>query len=251
MVGSAPVDPMITSSAGTLFVLAANAGAWFWIEKRTGWGIFNFFPPLIFIDRKGAEALSYKGIVDIDESSYRPGRKKLKTYLLPHRVEIVEFRLRLNLAARQHAGKELEWLHTHELVDLHTKDATGKKIKIKPDGMLRFGDNKHRDWYCFIEIDQGNHPYKRIAEKARGYVEFLETGAFKKVMPQAFSVIYVAPTIKRAQSILKTVEKEGGRNMFWATDTASTETETILSKPVWHRAKSKKMHQLFAKPRPR
>jgi len=40
---------VITSSAGILFVLAANAALWFYLEKRTRWSLFNYVPPLIFI----------------------------------------------------------------------------------------------------------------------------------------------------------------------------------------------------------
>lgn len=40
---------MIEASAGILFVLAGNAALWFWLERRTGWKLFSFFPPLLFI----------------------------------------------------------------------------------------------------------------------------------------------------------------------------------------------------------
>ena len=39
----------INDSAGIIFVLAGNAAFWFWLEKRSGWKLFSFFPPLIFI----------------------------------------------------------------------------------------------------------------------------------------------------------------------------------------------------------
>lgn len=40
---------LIEHSAGVLFVLAGNAAFWFFLERRTGWRLFNFIPPLIFI----------------------------------------------------------------------------------------------------------------------------------------------------------------------------------------------------------
>ena len=40
---------MIESSAGVMFTLVAIAAFWFLVEKRTGWELFNFLPPLIFI----------------------------------------------------------------------------------------------------------------------------------------------------------------------------------------------------------
>lgn len=42
-------DALISHDAGILFILALNCGLWFFLEKRTGWSLFNFVPPLIFI----------------------------------------------------------------------------------------------------------------------------------------------------------------------------------------------------------
>lgn len=40
---------LISSPAGVLAVLAGIAALFFWLEKRTGWRLFHFFPPLLFI----------------------------------------------------------------------------------------------------------------------------------------------------------------------------------------------------------
>ena len=40
---------LVTESVGVLFVLAGNCALWFYLEKKTGWRLFNFIPPLIFI----------------------------------------------------------------------------------------------------------------------------------------------------------------------------------------------------------
>ncbi len=42
-------DTFISSPAGILAVLAAVTSLFFFIEKKTKWNIFNYFPPLIFI----------------------------------------------------------------------------------------------------------------------------------------------------------------------------------------------------------
>jgi len=42
-------EALITDSAGILFILAGNAALWFFLEKKTGWRLFNFIPPLLFI----------------------------------------------------------------------------------------------------------------------------------------------------------------------------------------------------------
>jgi len=41
--------PLISSPAGILAVLAAITSFFFFLEKKYGWAIFNFLPPLIFI----------------------------------------------------------------------------------------------------------------------------------------------------------------------------------------------------------
>jgi uncharacterized membrane protein len=42
-------NTLITSPAGILATLAAVTSFFFFLEKKTGWKLFNFFPPLIFI----------------------------------------------------------------------------------------------------------------------------------------------------------------------------------------------------------
>ena len=42
-------DSLIHDSAGLLFVLAGNAALWFFLQRKTEWKVFEFFPPLIFI----------------------------------------------------------------------------------------------------------------------------------------------------------------------------------------------------------
>ncbi len=42
-------DALITSPIGILAVLAGVASFFFWLEKKTAWRLFNYFPPLLFI----------------------------------------------------------------------------------------------------------------------------------------------------------------------------------------------------------
>lgn len=42
-------ESLITSPAAVLAALAAVTSFFFYLEKKTGWKLFNFFPPLIFI----------------------------------------------------------------------------------------------------------------------------------------------------------------------------------------------------------
>ena len=42
-------EAVITSSAGVLSVLAGVCAFFFFLEKKTGWKLFEYLPPLIFI----------------------------------------------------------------------------------------------------------------------------------------------------------------------------------------------------------
>ncbi|MBN1212929.1 MAG: DUF819 family protein [candidate division Zixibacteria bacterium] len=42
-------ESLISSPAGILAVLAAITSFFFYLEKKTGWKLFNYFPPLLFI----------------------------------------------------------------------------------------------------------------------------------------------------------------------------------------------------------
>ncbi|MDD3731647.1 MAG: DUF819 family protein [candidate division Zixibacteria bacterium] len=42
-------ESLISSPAGVLAVLAAVTSFFFFLEKKTGWKLFNYFPPLLFI----------------------------------------------------------------------------------------------------------------------------------------------------------------------------------------------------------
>jgi uncharacterized membrane protein len=42
-------DPLISSHPGILAILAGIASFFFWLERKTRWKLFHFFPPLLFI----------------------------------------------------------------------------------------------------------------------------------------------------------------------------------------------------------
>ncbi len=62
-------NALITSSTGILFVLAGNAALWFFLQKKTGWKLFNYVPPLIFIYVLPA-CFSNSGLISSDSPVY-------------------------------------------------------------------------------------------------------------------------------------------------------------------------------------
>ncbi|MBT8061674.1 MAG: DUF819 family protein [Xanthomonadales bacterium] len=60
---------LITSPAGVMAVLVGVVSFWFWLEKKTRWGVFNFLPPLIFIYASPV-LLSNGGIIPFKSEAY-------------------------------------------------------------------------------------------------------------------------------------------------------------------------------------
>jgi uncharacterized membrane protein len=42
-------DALISSPAGILTVLCATAAFWFLVQQKSGWKLFDYVPPLLFI----------------------------------------------------------------------------------------------------------------------------------------------------------------------------------------------------------
>ncbi len=57
------MTPLINSSAGILTILCGIAAFFFWLEHRTQWKLFHFFPPLLFIYMLPA-VLSNAGLIE-------------------------------------------------------------------------------------------------------------------------------------------------------------------------------------------
>ena len=89
------MTPLLTDTSGILFVLAGNAALWFWLEKKTDWKVFHFFPPLIFIYMVPA-ILSNTGILPFQSPTYN----WMKGYLLPMFLLLLLLDIDLRAAVR-------------------------------------------------------------------------------------------------------------------------------------------------------
>ena len=61
--------PLLSSDPAVLAVLAGIAAVFFWLERRTRWKLFHFFPPLLFIYLLPV-ALSNGGVIPTDAPVY-------------------------------------------------------------------------------------------------------------------------------------------------------------------------------------
>jgi uncharacterized membrane protein len=62
-------SPLIDSPAGVLAILVAVVSFWFWLEKKSGWKIFDYLPPLIFIYATPV-VLSNTGLIPYENAAY-------------------------------------------------------------------------------------------------------------------------------------------------------------------------------------
>jgi uncharacterized membrane protein len=60
---------LIDSPVGVMAVLVAVVSFWFWLEKKSGWKIFNYLPPLIFIYATPV-VLSNTGLIPYESAAY-------------------------------------------------------------------------------------------------------------------------------------------------------------------------------------
>ncbi|MEJ8567047.1 DUF819 family protein [Elongatibacter sediminis] len=71
-------ETLISSPVGVMTVLIAVVSFWFWLERVSGWRLFNYLPPLIFIYATPV-LLSNTGIIPFKSTAY----DFLYTYGLP------------------------------------------------------------------------------------------------------------------------------------------------------------------------
>lgn len=60
---------LIDSPVGVMAVLVAVVSFWFWLEKKSGWKIFSYLPPLIFIYATPV-VLSNSGLIPFESAAY-------------------------------------------------------------------------------------------------------------------------------------------------------------------------------------
>jgi hypothetical protein len=201
--------------------------------------------PVYLLDSEGAKTLSLRhGEVSARASSQLP-----KLAALEHILAINQFRVSLSAAAvlarDTKSGCELmEWQAGNAArfsVTLATdpNKPIPRKVALIPDGQfaIKTGDLK---LFYFLEVDLGSEVSRILTEKCRAYYAFWQSGGFGEQYSVAanvgFRVLFIAPTAKRAATILGAVQKlEVGRNMFWVALQEEITPNTV-TRPIWRDA---------------
>jgi Replication-relaxation len=206
--------------------------------------------PVYLLDNEGARVLSrtYGEVTSIPPSRL-PG-----TVALDHLLDIVQMRLSLMAAGTESDGYALlEWLPGERARFRVALEEPGRKkqsVTVIPDGaaIVRLGGHRH---YAFVEMDRGTEPQRTIAAKGRAYLAYWESGGFAEdfnvPVGLGFRVLFVAPTLKRAQTILRAVGSlDGPRQLFRVAQSEDITPQRVL-RAVWLDGESGERVQPFAK----
>ncbi len=88
-------ESMITSHAGILAVLAGVCASFFLLEKRTGWTLFKYLPPLVFIYLTPV-ILSNSGVIPTSSPVYG----SIRSLLLPMMIVLLLLKVDVGAALR-------------------------------------------------------------------------------------------------------------------------------------------------------
>jgi hypothetical protein len=200
--------------------------------------------PVYLLDSEGAKTLSLRH----GEVSARAPSQLPKLAALEHILAINQFRVSLtaaSLARDTQSGCELlEWQAGNAAkfsVTFATdpKKPIPRKVTLIPDGRFAVKTGELKLFY-FLEVDLGSEVSRILTEKCRTYYAFWQSGGFGEQYSVAanvgFRVLFIAPTAKRAATILGAIQKlEVGRNMFWVALQEEI-TPSTITRPIWRDA---------------
>jgi hypothetical protein len=203
--------------------------------------------PTYLLDREGARALSRLH----GEIAFRASSQLPKLAALEHALAINQFRVSLvascaRTASTPSEARLLQW-HSGEsakfTVSLAGSDPKSRlmerKVALIPDGFFVLKTPTMRLFY-FLEVDLGSEASRVLVEKCRAYYAFWHSGGFgeKHALEGkvGFRVLFVAPTEKRAATILKAFDKlDVGKAMFWVALQGQITPLELLG-PLWRNA---------------
>jgi hypothetical protein len=201
--------------------------------------------PVYVLDAEGARLLSLRH----GEVKACPPSRLPRLVALDHLLDIVQMRLSLEAGVQRETGARqengsgmptVEWLAGERVrfrVGLEEMGRRKQAVSIVPDGaaIVRLGGTRH---YAFIEVDRGTEPQRTLAAKGRAYLAYWEGGGFAQdfSVPRGlgFRVLFVVPTARRAQLILKAIGGlSGPRQLFRVTLTEHITPGCVLGTVWW------------------
>jgi len=176
------------------------------------------------ITKKGYQALVQAGLAPAltrSKTDYLDERDgSLSTLFVEHDLLLARFRTALTLGLDYHPTLELDifqreskdftfrWARTMR----KTQRVRGKEVKrdvdvnrvLRPDAFLRlrnYETQKPEPLGFFVEADRSTMQYDRLLDKILKYEELLEEGYYKILGIEDFFVLFVTPSVPRAEGV--------------------------------------------------
>lgn len=216
-----------------------------------------------FLGPQGIALLGELGLPPPPFSTERPGRVKHR--FLEHALDLSEFRVKLELALRNHPVLELQRFIADFEVKEHLQNATARerfklyhafpggteRLIVYPDALLilRHKPTGARRLY-FVEIDRGTEGGRVLRAKAAAYRLYEEQQIYRKFgdFPH-FRVLLQAPSAKHAQAVRRALAGCKGEELFWTAAAGDLQPDTLLAARVWTTS-SGKAQSIFQTPKP-
>ena len=194
-------------------------------------------------------------LLDEDELPRFSRKQHVKPLFLRHALAVSEFRVNLELSARELPHIELHRVVMDHELKAHTDAAIGRrqyrlfeeltdpigkrKLVVHPDMMFILRaegkDGKQFQRLYFVEIDRGTEGLGVIADKLTGYHLYQREGVFKKFgVFDRFRLLIQTNSEKRARNILKLTEGHSSTMKVWIMDEQRNANCSLIASPIWH-----------------
>lgn len=186
--------------------------------------------PVYVLDGEGAKALRKRhGEIGGRRVAARSPSQRPKSAALEHLLAVNQFRIALSAACQASEFQSLEssrvrlhdWKGSDEVKFQVARAERGERtrlVTLMPDGFFSL-QAKDQKLFYFLEVDLGSESARILADKCRSYYAYWQSGGFAHdfSVPRevGFRVVLIAPSARRADTILKAIQGlETGRGLF-------------------------------------
>lgn len=175
---------------------------------------------------------------------------QVEIYFLEHTLAVNDIRVAFTISARS-LGYSFEWIPEWELKALKEKvrdpEKPGKFLPINPDGYFILRDHNRKARFC-VEADRATETNRRWKDKARGYVEYVQTGQyFKRYNAESLRVLTVTTSQKRLENLLTATKAVKGASFFWFTTKDKISNTNVITDMIWKKDSQQELSKLWYK----
>jgi hypothetical protein len=213
----------------------------------------RLYPPVSFgstqavygLDRKGAELVAKELGIAKESINWKKRNSKVEFLFLEHTLAVSEFRVCLELAAREARKIEvLFWKPQSKALNDRVPDPErqSKYLLVSPDaffgilttnGLPAEASAKAGKAYFFLEADLGTESTERFKKKIIAYRNYWKSGKYQeKYGFKSFRVLTVTTSEKRLNNLVAMACDCGAKGMFLFTTQDLTKPNNVFDN-VW------------------